>query len=498
MQLINQLLNRYSMLFLMRVYLGFLILYIATLSFTDILFYDPVDLILVSLYLAGVCLVSNWLLAKLFKADTTIDSPLITGLILTLIIGPFTFSASLPILTLLAISAMASKYLLVWRSKHIFNPAALAVMISLIVFDQGASWWVSDIWIFPAVVLGGLLIVQKIDRWRMIGAFLSVYIGLMLLINILQGTDLSTMYSLFERIVLFSPIAFFTFVMLIEPQTSPTTKKQQTIFGILVALLLVFTQNVLAVFYSLELSLLIANLAALGLGASRRFKLQLKSIVDESEDVKSFIFTKPDNLEFTAGQYLEWSLPHSKIDLRGNRRWFSLASSPSEDFVMLSAKFPDKPSSFKKAMLELEPGQYLSATGPEGEFTLDQDNSHGQIVWIAGGIGITPFRSMSKQLRDIGTKRDITLFYVNKDESSTIYKQFLDDIAGSIGLRIVYLYTQSRNKLDVATIKNYVNNYQEASYYLSGPRTMVESFERLLDENGVKKNQIKTDYFPGY
>ncbi len=484
----------------MRAYLASIIFYVVILSFFDVLFYNPLELILASLILPGLCLIFNWVLARLFKADATIESPLITGLILTLIVGPLPIAANLHIFILLAAAAMASKYLLTYRRKHIFNPAVVAVMASYIIFDQGASWWVSGAWILPVVLLGGLLIVKKIKRFGMIAAFLLTYFTLMFATNLIGGSDLASTYGLLERILLNSPIIFFAFVMLVEPQTSPTRKNQQIVFGIVTAILLVSIQNLLSVFYSLELSLLIANLLALLLGASRRFKLKLQSVVDEASDIKTLVFNRPDGLEFLAGQYLDWSLPHKKIDLRGSRRFFTIASSPSEKELRLTAKFPresDKISSFKKALLELKPEDELSVTGPEGEFVLPK-NEDKPLVWIAAGVGITPFKAMAQWLKDEDQTRDITLFYINRGEDSVIFKDYFDKNASSIGLKVVYLYRDKSHQLDIDLVKEYVDNYTDATYYLSGPPAMIKDVEVMLIEANIDKLQVKTDYFPGY
>jgi ferredoxin-NADP reductase len=142
-----------------------------------------------------------------------------------------------------------------------------------------------------------------------------------------------------------------------------------------------------------------------------------------------------------------------------------------------------------------------------GDFTLPQDTSK-KLVFIAGGIGVTPFRSMIKYLIDKKEKRDIILFYSNKTYDEIAYKDVFDEATKEFGLKTIYTlsdetklppdWSGDKGFLTAGKVKNFVPDYKERTYYLSGPHGMVAAFEKTLAEIGVPKLQIKTDYFPGF
>jgi ferredoxin-NADP reductase len=203
---------------------------------------------------------------------------------------------------------------------------------------------------------------------------------------------------------------------------------------------------------------------------------------------------------------MDWSLPHFPADQRGVRRWFSIASSPSEDKVMISMRFSQPSSTFKKALVGLKPDGAISTVGPQGDFILPKDKDV-PLIWIAGGIGITPFRSQAKWLQDNKQKRKITLFYANPAVDQIAFKKLLDKIASSAGMKIVYTVDSAvgferwrgeTGRIDMDMIKKHAPNWQDSLFYISGPKPMVEAFEKMLKNEGVKRQNIKVDYFPGY
>jgi ferredoxin-NADP reductase len=142
-----------------------------------------------------------------------------------------------------------------------------------------------------------------------------------------------------------------------------------------------------------------------------------------------------------------------------------------------------------------------------GDFTLPDDQTK-KLVFIAGGIGVTPFRSMIKYLIDKNQKRDIVLFYSNKTQDEIAYKEIFDQAATVIGLKTIYTlsdeskippgWTGDKGFLTADKVKQAVPDFKQRTFYLSGPHGMVTAFEKTLAEMGVPKLQIKTDYFPGF
>ncbi|OGE64673.1 hypothetical protein A3J13_02275 [Candidatus Daviesbacteria bacterium RIFCSPLOWO2_02_FULL_36_8] len=466
-----------------------LVVYSSALCFLEILPYNGFDILISSIYLVTICWFSNKLLAKLFKVPINIESSLITGFILSLIFGPASFLSIWPTLTVGGISAMASKYLIAWKGRHIFNPAAFGAVASALILNQGASWWVGSEWMVLPILLGGFLILRKVKRFTMVFVFTLGF----LLPVITTGVGKSEYLQDILAFLITSPILFFSLVMLIEPQTSPYKNLNQVLYGILVAVGFYMSAS-FGIFYLLEASLLVGNVFAFLVNRSFRKTLKLKEKKQESEDVVSFLFEP--NFKFEAGQYLEWTLPHPKPDSRGVRRFFTISSSPTEGFLMITTRFAEKSSTFKSALKKLESGQEISVSNLEGDFTLPRDTEK-KLVFIAGGIGITPFRSMIKYLIDRGEKRDIVLLYSVKTLEEIVFKYLFDE-AKFVGVSAVYVSTDTMGFIDQSMIQKQIPDYKERYFYISGPQTMVDSFKQTLKAIGISSKQIRTDFFPGY
>ncbi|GHO60469.1 hypothetical protein KSB_89440 [Ktedonobacter robiniae] len=141
-----------------------------------------------------------------------------------------------------------------------------------------------------------------------------------------------------------------------------------------------------------------------------------------------------------------------------------------------------------------------------GDFTLPA-NPQQKLVFIAGGIGITPFRSMLKYLLDTQERRDIVLFYVNRTASEIVYVDVLQAAQAQLGVKVYPIVTDTtavpRNwpglvgRLNEQVIHATVPDYRERTYYLSGPPGMVRASEEMLRHMHVRPNQIKKDFFPG-
>ncbi|MER2090307.1 MAG: FAD-dependent oxidoreductase [Sporosarcina sp.] len=212
----------------------------------------------------------------------------------------------------------------------------------------------------------------------------------------------------------------------------------------------------------------------------------------ESEDVYSFLFEKEKDLTWKAGQHGLFTITHKKI--KSPIRPFTIASAPSENMVRLTMRISDQPSDFKKAMLELKQGMHVKMSGPVGGFYL-KDNSPSLL--IAGGIGITPFRSIVKQVEaeENGPDNKIHLLYLDSNKSF-IFKNELDGIADNSSVDVTYL--DSRDELH-QEIDKFTNLYMNSGkYYIAGPKSMVDAMSTYLLNNNIPKRNIKKDSFSGY
>jgi ferredoxin-NADP reductase/Na+-translocating ferredoxin:NAD+ oxidoreductase RnfD subunit len=489
---IDNFLNRITMYRLVLYFLIVLLAVALIYSFFGILSFHPFSLIYFTTILLIACWVTNKVFAFVFNVPANVESVYITGLILALIISPPLASGYLFILPFLiwaGVLAMASKYILAIRGKHLFNPAAIAVAITALTINHSASWWVGTISMLPWVLVGGILIVRKLQRSDLVISFLLVGLTMIIAFNPSHINPL----IILQKALVGSPILFFAFIMLTEPLTTPPTRKLRIIYGISTGLLFAPSIHLWSIYSTPELALVIGNVFAYLLSPKSKYLMTLKSIKNIGSNTYDFIFYPNRKMVFSPGQYLEWTLGHKHSDTRGNRRYFTIASSPTEDEVHLGVKFYENASSFKRALVGLTLGKKLLAGQLCGEFTLPQDSQQ-KLVFIAGGIGITPFRSMIKYLIDKQEPRDIVLFYCNKPGDDPAYRDLFDTAADCIGLRTAYI----TGRLDAETIKNQTPDLLTRTFYISGPRGMVMAFEKTLKDMGIPGNQIKIDFFPGF
>src|SRR3989344_345398 len=190
MRLIDSFLDYITMYRLMLYYLVLLVVVAAVFSLFGIVPFSFSSLLISVIFITAVCWLTNTILAKALHAPTNLESIYITALILTLIITPFRAPHDLIFLSVASIFAMASKYILAVHKKHIFNPAAIAVVLTALTINQSASWWVGNLPLFPFVVLGGLLIVRKTKRFSLVASFIFSALAVILGSGLLKGTNL--------------------------------------------------------------------------------------------------------------------------------------------------------------------------------------------------------------------------------------------------------------------------------------------------------------------
>lgn len=234
-------------------------------------------------------------------------------------------------------------------------------------------------------------------------------------------------------------------------------------------------------------------------------KVRLESIRNETPDSKSFFFTKPAELTFTAGQFMRWYLPHDNPDDRGEVRPFSIITSPTEKDLALTTKFSTPGSSFKKNLLNLEPGSELATRGPFGHFTLPTEPSQ-PVVFLGGGVGITPFRSMIKFATDSALSTPLTLIYANKTPGDIIYREEFDLFEGeNPNFRAIYTvdtptedWGGETGHLTPGIIRKYVGSLDKPLFYICGPVGMIDAYAKILTSLGVAPDRLRTENFSGY
>lgn len=504
MNIIDNLLDRITMYRLVFYFLIGLLCVALVLSFFSLLPYTPLQIAFTTTVVLVVCYVTNKVFSLVFEAPTNIESVYITALILALIITPTTTFSALPLLIWVSVWSMASKYIFALKKKHLFNPVAIACVLVAFGLGQSASWWVGTANMMPFVILGGVLIVRKIRRADLVISFFVTSMIMIFLSSFSKGTSIPTILNI---VLLHSSLFFFAFIMLTEPLTTPPTRKLRILYGGLVGLLFAPQLHVGNIYSTPEIALVLGNILSYLVSPKAKLILTLKEKVQLSSDLYDFVFLPNKPVHYTAGQYMEWTLSHPHTDSRGNRRYFTLASSPTEDTLRLGIKFYDKGSSFKHALEKMDDKQKIVGGQLAGDFTLPHDPTQ-KCVFIAGGIGITPFRSIIKYLIDKNERRDIVMFFANKEYADIVYRDIFDQAERQLGIKTIYTITDKDHvppgwtgnvgRIDGTMIQNSVPDFKERLFYLSGPHAMVTGYEQVLKELGVPLHHIKIDFFPGF
>jgi ferredoxin-NADP reductase len=452
------------------------------------------------LVVAVTAFAGNWVFARVFATPANSESSLITVLIVTLIMAPVapTDVRGMGALACASIWAIASKFILAAGGKHIFNPAAAGVALTALLLNAPATWWVAgNMTLMPAVLIGGFLIVRKLRRVDSTLLFIAVNLA-----TILLSTAPDHYATALRETLASSPLFFFATVMLTEPLTAPARRWPRLVFAALVGFLAAPSVHLASFYFTPETALLVGNAFAFAVNPKRRLALTLERIEQAAADSYDFIFSAPRRLAFEAGQYLEWTLPVPRGDARGNRRYFTVASAPTEEVVRLGVKFYREPSAFKRALASMQPGDVIHAGQLAGDFTLPRDRDT-KLAFLAGGIGITPFRSMLRHMVDVREARDTVVLYAVERRDDIAYRDLLDEADRTLGTRTTYAVARDARAgehpgyIDEALILGSVPDYRERTFFVSGPPAMVNAVRKTLRRLGVQRRRIRVDFFPG-
>ena len=499
------------------------------------IFYTPVQILVSAVVAVGATYVTSWGFAALFRVKAHPESAIITGLLLLFLFRPTTDLQELSTIALAGLIASASKYLLAIRRRHIFNPAAIAAVVVSVLQLNFAAWWLATPWLLPFTAAAALLILYRTHRLTMGLTFIVLAAGLITYTGVSNGTAfLTALGTAFTSY----PIVFLAGFMLSEPLTLPPRRWQQLALAAVVAVLLWVPFSFGPFYTSPELALVAGNLLAFAVGQRRGIRLSYLGRTALTPSSWEFSFRPHRPLGFAAGQYMELSLRHTKADPRGLRRIFSISSAPGErDVVRFGMRIPEVSSSFKRAILALEPGEVVSATSIGGDFVLPRDTAR-PLLMVAGGIGITPFVSQLAHLEASGDRRDVVLVYSSSRAEEIAYVERLAGAspAGSAPVGSTPAGTSSAGTSSAGTspagsasasstrvllvspsapdslpanvtwlgagpltgdmLLAAVPDAQARDALVSGPPHMVHALRSALRRAGVRR--VKADYFSGY
>lgn len=501
---LDRLLGRVTMYGLVIIALGLLGVAAIVLSLLGWFNFGPLEILASAAVLLVVSYLSNRLLGLLFRVRPQLSSAVITALLLLFIFVPTLDPVGLGMLALAALVANASKYLLAVRGRHVLNPAAAgAFVVGLLPFLSGTfvTWWLGTAVMLPFTALAAFAILFRTRKLWLGAVFIAVATagwGITFLVtgqSFLGGVQFA---------LLGYATVFFAGFMLSEPLTLPPRRWQQLAEAIVVGILFSASFSVFGLFSSSpQLALLVGNLLAFFFGQRRGIRLAYVGKRQLAPTSWEFEFEPATPVRFTPGQFMELTLPHEKPDARGWRRVFSIASAPGDGSrVRFGVRLPERSSSFKRALLALEPGARVTATSVGGDFVLPGDES--PLLLVAGGIGITPYVAHLQQLAQEGAPRDVALVYAISRPDDLAYADVLATLPCSV--TVVSATKPSRlpkgwtwlqaERLTGEQLLAAVPDAGSRHTFLSGTPAMVGALKRALRQAGSRR--IHTDVFIGY
>jgi ferredoxin-NADP reductase len=234
---------------------------------------------------------------------------------------------------------------------------------------------------------------------------------------------------------------------------------------------------------------------------------RLLSRVEVAEGTMAFNFEKPSGFEFKPGQFADITLPNPpETDSEGNTRTFSIASSPFESQLMFTTRMRD--TAFKRSLKKIPMGRDVRIDSPMGSFTLHK-NSAMPAVFLAGGIGITPFLSILRQADHDRLQHKLHLFYSNRRPEDAAFLealQMLEDSNPNFQL-ICTMTAMSQSQKDwkgetglinKEMLSRHLATLHGSIYYSAGPPAMVAGMREMLVSAGIDEDNIRTEDFAGY
>jgi ferredoxin-NADP reductase len=235
--------------------------------------------------------------------------------------------------------------------------------------------------------------------------------------------------------------------------------------------------------------------------------VKLKSRQEVAEHTMAFHFEKPAGFKFVPGQFIDLTLlAPSETDAEGNTRGFSISSAPYETTIMVTTRLRD--TAFKRVLKTMPLQTEVKLEGPFGDLKLHNDVKR-TAVFLAGGIGITPFRSI---LLDASTRRlphRIFVFYSNRRPEDAA---FLDELQALEKQNANYTFVGTMTEMEKARLswqgerglisKDLLDKYLKGAaspiYYIAGPPAMVTALYKMLQEAGINDDDIRKEEFTGY
>ncbi len=230
-----------------------------------------------------------------------------------------------------------------------------------------------------------------------------------------------------------------------------------------------------------------------------QFETDVTQVVQQTKDIKSVRFRRPDNFNYLSGQWIFVTLGRGADQ---KTKPLSISTSPTEDFLEVTKRLTG--NEFSNILDALNVGDKAMIRGPYGNFTFQGE--YDKVCMLSGGIGITPLRSMIRYAIDKGLKTDIVLLYSNRYVNDVAFKDDFEIMQRqNANLKVIYIITDPTQdwngligRINRVMIENVVPDYRERVFYTSGPMPMVDAMRATLSEIGLPEKQVKQEYFTGY
>ncbi len=228
-----------------------------------------------------------------------------------------------------------------------------------------------------------------------------------------------------------------------------------------------------------------------------RHEVALLGREEVAEGTMAFRFAKPAGFAFKGGQAVSLALVHPPAEPNSARRTFSLASAPFEDELMVATRMREG-SAFKRALKVLPLGTPVRLTGPLGAMTLHEDRARAAVL-VAGGIGITPFRSLLLQAENEGLAHPLLLAYSNRQRGHAAFLAELEALQRrNARFRLLARMTDAEGFVDEAALAQFTRGAPAPIYYLAGPPAMVQAMKAILARMGAGAADVRSEEFYGY
>jgi len=232
-------------------------------------------------------------------------------------------------------------------------------------------------------------------------------------------------------------------------------------------------------------------------------KLKLIDKKEQAKGTKTFFWQPEKQINFLPGQYYYFTLPKLNYpDSKGSTRHFTISSSPTEgDVLGLTTRIREE-SGYKKTLDELQIGSVVEGEGPTGTFIFNQEDK-GPNVFLAGGIGITPFRCFIKFNIDKNLRIPMHMIYSNSNPDEIAFKSEIEEWSKSNDfIKMESIVTATNGRVDQTKITKFIENWKldakNCTWWIAGPPAFSDAMEDILGKMGVTSDKIRSEKFTGY